>query len=149
MVQRSGPYYIGMTTISNLCGRSSCGPAYSVSLLAKKTKHINLDIGFSLTLCNQVKIELILCKPHIICRFSNLFLLKLRVLFPLYMSYIPCYITAMLLFPTMLMAIWKILISHSGMVWIKCSSGLIRWMILSFLISSEQVARKKYIDRIK
>ena len=93
MVQRSGPYYIGMTTISNLCGRSSCGPAYSVSLLTKKTKHINLDIGFSLTFCNQVKIELILCKPHIICRFSNLFLLKLRILFPELCNQISLYTT--------------------------------------------------------
>jgi len=149
IVQRSGPYSIGMTMILNPCGGSSYGPAYSVSFPTKKTKYINLNIRLLLTLCNQVKIELMLCKPHIICRFSNLFLLKLRVLFPLYMSYMPCYITAMLLLSTMLMAIWKILISHSGMVWIKCSSRLIRWMILSFLISSEQVAKKKYIDRIK
>ena len=101
----SGPHSIGMTTISNLCGGSFCGSAYSVSLLKEITQYINLDFRFSLTLHNPVWIGLMLCGPHLMCRFNNLSLLNSTNLFLSYMAYISCYIAAMPLLPTMSMAI--------------------------------------------
>ena len=144
MVPRSsGPHSIGMTMISNPCGGSSCGPAYSVSLLTEKTQHMTLDFEFSLTLRNQVWIGLMLCRLHLMRRFNNLSLLNL---FASYMAYTSHYITAMPLLPTMSIAIWKGFITNSGMVWTKCSSVSMRWVTSNFVILSERVARMKYVD---